>query len=318
MLKHFKFSQNFSLLILLSMALFVGLISSCAGPVRERGQSGMRPLNVPRENFGGIKKKVALLPFFNESPHGGEELGVSATEELRRELSRTGQFIIDPAGEKIFGNSKKIYAGGGAKLAQLSRKAKVAGINFVIFGRVVEARIREKSDEIGVVRETKSYTESKVEIRIFDVNSNKEIYTKTLRGYADDTTFRFFTKNREEHLNYRRRLMRYAVRVATRKSIPQIVDVAEKLDWVGRVAKIIGNRIYVNAGRKSGIHINDILKVMTEGEEVYDPETGSLIGVSQGEVKGTLEVIDYFGKDGSIAILHSGGSVHEGDFVTLY
>ena len=57
---------------------------------------------------------------------------------------------------------------------------------------------------------------------------------------------------------------------------------------------------------------------MTEGQEVYDPETGALIGVSKGQLKGTLEIVDYFGPDGAIAILHSGGSVLEGDFVTLY
>jgi hypothetical protein len=40
--------------------------------------------------------------------------------------------------------------------------------------------------------------------------------------------------------------------------------------------------------------------------------------VSQGEVKGTLEVVDYLGDDGAITILHSGGSVTEGDFIQLY
>ena len=64
--------------------------------------------------------------------------------------------------------------------------------------------------------------------------------------------------------------------------------------------------------------MGDILKVMTEGQEIYDPESGALLGVSKGQVKGTLEVIDYFGPDGSVAILHSGGSVTEGDFVQLY
>ena len=84
------------------------------------------------------------------------------------------------------------------------------------------------------------------------------------------------------------------------------------------MARIIGNKIYINAGRGSGLNVSDILKVITEGQEIFDPETGALIGVSKGEVKGTLEVIDYFGPDGAIAILHSGGSVHEGDFVQLY
>ncbi len=301
-----------------SLVFTVMFFISCSGEVIQRTQHGKRPRTNPRKYFTGIKKKVALLTFFNESPYGGEDLGITATEEMRRELMRTGIFVIDPMGKKIFGNSKEVYAGGGVKLVQLARKAKIAGLNFVLFGRVIEARIREKTDEIGVVRETKSYTESKIEIRIFDVNSNKEIYTDTLRGFADDNSYRFFSQDREARLEYKRDLLRYGVKVAVRKSIPRILDISAKLDWIGRVARIIGNKIYINAGRSSGIQISDILKVMTEGQDIYDPETGALIGISKGEVKGTVEIIDYFGPDGAIAILHSGGSVQEGDFVQLY
>lgn len=309
MLATFRISFIFS-------ALF--FLVACTGPVVERDYQGMRPRQAPRQYFSAVKKKVALLPFFNEAPYGGADLGVTATEELRVEMARTGEFLIDPMGSKMFGPSKEIYAGGGSKLIQLARKAKVSGINFVIFGRVVEARIREKTDEIGVVRETKSYTEAKVEIRVFDVNSNKEIFIETLRGYADDSSYRFFSQDTEGQLEERRELLRYAVKVAVRRAIPRLLDVSKKLDWVGRVAKIVGTKIYVNAGRESGIQVGDVLKVLTEGQEIYDPETGALIGVSKGEVKGTLEIIDYFGPDGSIAILHSGGTVHEGDYVQLY
>lgn len=302
--------------IFLITSLFI--LEGCSSPVVERNTLGKRPRRQARKYFNGVKKKIAILTFFNEAPYGGNDLGVTATEELRKELSRTREFVVDPMGKKIFGSSKEIYSGGGVKLVQLSRRAKVEGFNFVVFGRVIEARVREKTDEIGVVRETKSYTESKVELRIFDVNGNKEIYTDTIRGFADDSNFRFFGQSPEEKLTYRRDLLRYAVKVAVRKSVPRILKVASKLDWVGRVARIIGNKIYVNAGRGSGLQIGDVLKVLTEGEEVYDPETGAMIGVSKGEVKGTVEIIDYFGPDGSIGILHSGGSVIEGDFVQLY
>lgn len=305
----------FSFIFLLSTLM---VLEGCSRPVIERNTLGKRPRKKARQYFNGVKKKIAILTFFNEAPYGGNDLGVTATEELRKELSRTREFMVDPMGKKIFGSSKEIYSGGGVKLVQLSRRAKVEGFNFVVFGRIVEARVREKTDEIGVVRETKSYTESKVELRIFDVNGNKEIYTDTIRGFADDSNYRFFGQSQEEKLTYRRDLLRYAVKVAVRKSVPRILKVASKLDWVGRVARIIGNKIYVNAGRGSGLQIGDVLKVLTEGEEVYDPETGAMIGVSKGEVKGTVEIIDYFGPDGSIGILHSGGSVIEGDFVQLY
>lgn len=301
-----------------TILLLVSSMFSCSKQVVRRDYEGRREAPAQSKGFQSVKKKVALLTFFNESPYGGEDLGIVATEELRKELSRTGEFIVDPMAMKIFGSSKEVYAGGGVKLVQLSRRAKIEGVNLVVFGRVVEARVREKTDEIGFVRETKSFTEAKLEIRIFDVNSNKEIYTETLNGYADDQTYRFFAEDRENSMNQRRDLLRYGVRVAARKAVPNMLEISRKLDWMGRVAKIVGTRIYVNAGRESGLQIGDVLKVLTEGQEIFDPETGALIGISKGEVKGTIEIIDYFGPDGTIAILHSGGSVLDGDFVQLY
>jgi len=296
----------------------VAVLISCSQGVIQRDMEGRRSAPPQNQQFQSVKKKIALLSFFNESPYGGEDLGIVATEELRKELSRTGEFIVDPMAMKIFGSSKEVYAGGGVKLVQLSRRAKIEGVNLVVFGRVIEARVREKTDEIGFVRETKSFTEAKLEIRIFDVNSNKEIYTETLNGYADDQTYRFFAEDRENSMNQRRDRLRYGVRVAARKAIPNMIEISRKLDWMGRIAKIVGTRIYVNAGRESGLQIGDVLKVLTEGQEIFDPETGALIGVSKGDVKGTIEIIDYFGPDGTIGTLHSGGSVLEGDFVQLY
>jgi hypothetical protein len=303
------------LLSALMMAFF--LFESCAPITRRQPIGRGAPVRKVTE-FSSIKKKIALLGFYNESPMGGEDLAITATEELRRELGRSREFIIDPEGESIFGNSKEIYAGGGVKLSQLSRKAKMSGVNIVVFGRIKEARVRQKSDEVGFVRKVKSLAETYVEIRVYDVLANKELISETVDGNITDDNLRFYKAEGDENISYRQELLRYSVKVAVRKIIPRIIKIGSKLDWMGRVAKIIGTRIYINAGRSSGINVGDILKVITEGQEVYDPESGAMIGISQGEVKGTLEVVDYFGQDGAICILHSGGSVTEGDFVQLY
>lgn len=311
------------------LAVLFGLIffiSACTNqPVRRRnsGYSNTRPptnYNKTKNNnlFSPIKKKVALLNIYNESPFGKEDLAIHATEHMRFEISRTKDFVVDPEASSLFGNSKEIYAGGGLKLAQLSRKAKLSGVNLVIFGRITHARVRQNADEIGFVRKTKSYAESVIELRVFDVVANKEIFSEKVDGNINDSSFRFFMSERDAHIDYRRGLLRYSVKVAVRRIIPKLVKLGEKLDWTGRVAQIIGSKVYVNAGRKSGLNVGDILKIMTEGQEIYDPESGALLGVSEGQVKGTLEVIDYFGPDGAVSILHSGGSVTEGDFVQLY
>lgn len=311
-------SNKSSVGLFLSIFLCIALSSCSKWLIRRNTQGDKTTYNPRKSEYTHVKKKVALLPLFNESPFGGNDLGVVATEEFRNELVRTGQFLIAQNGVQLFGSSKEVYSGGGSKLVQLAKKAKMSGVNFVLYGRIIDARIREKSDEIGIVRKTKSYTEALIELRIFDINSSKEIFSKKLYGNADDSTFRFYASGRENRLIYRQELLRYSVKVAVRRFIPTILDFSAKLDWVGRVARIIGTKVYVNAGRKAGINIGDILRVLTEGEEIYDPETGALIGMSKGEVKGTLEVIDYFGPDGAIAVLHSGGSVVEGDFIQLY
>jgi hypothetical protein len=312
--------SNFSFL---SVAILLLMQSCSQAPTKRRGTGYAKRYKSPynkktAEYFNPIKKKIALLAFYNESPFGKEDLAITATEEFRRELSRTRDFVIDPEASSLFGTSKEIYAGGGIKLAQLSRKAKLSGVNLVVFGRITHAKVRQKTDEIGFVRKTKSYAESVVELKIFDVHANKEIYSAKMDGNINDAAYRFFLSQRDSNIDYRRSLLRYSVKVATRRFVPKIAKMGEKLDWTGRVAKIIGSKIYVNAGRTSGINVGDILRVMTEGTEIYDPESGAILGVSKGQVKGTLEIIDYFGVDGAVAILHSGGSVTEGDFVQLY
>ena len=304
-------------LLLWPMMALLFLLQSCAPVTRRRPINQAGNLNRVSE-FNPIKKKIALLSFYNESPMGGDDLAVTATEEFRREISKSREFLIDPEAETIFGTSKEIYAGGGVKLVQLARKAKNSGVNIVIFGRVKEARVRQKSDEIGFVRKVKSLAETYVEIKVYDVLANKELFSETVDGNISDDNMRFYQAESEDNLAYRQELLRYSVKVAVRKFIPRVTKVGSRLDWMGRVAKIIGTRIYINAGRTSGINMGDILKVITEGQEVYDPESGAMIGMSPGEVKGTLEVVDYFGDDGAICILHSGGSVTEGDFVQLY
>lgn len=308
------FSLRSSLLPLLAVAF---LFESCA-PITRRKPISQSNRAKKVSQFSPIKKKIALLSFYNESPMGGDDLAITATEEFRREMVKSKEFLIDPEGEAIFGNSKEIYAGGGVKLAQLARKAKMSGVNIVVFGRIKEARIRQKSDEIGFVRKVKSLAETYIEIKVYDVLANKELFSETVDGNISDDNLRFYQAETEDNLAYRQDLLRYSTKVAVRKFVPRVIKIGSRLDWMGRVAKIIGTRIYINAGRSSGLNQGDILKVITEGQEIYDPESGAMIGMSQGEVKGTLEIVDYFGQDGSVCTLHSGGSVTEGDFVQLY
>lgn len=305
---------------LISCLLSLALLSSCAMPLVKRNYRPKREnyKKLKKEFSNIVKKKVSILPLYNESPFGGKDLSIVVAAELKKELVKTGAMIFQSQGESLFGTSKEVFSGGGTKLVQLSRKAQREGLNFVIFGRIVDARVRQRADEIGLLRKIKYFSEVKVEIRIFDVATNKNVFTQTILGHADDQSYRFYGDDKQDQAVFKRGLLRYAGRIAARRFIPKIMNIASRLEWSGHVAKIIDNHVYINAGRASGIFIGEVLKVVTEGTEIFDPETGAMIGKTKGTLKGTLEVIDYFGPDGSICVLHSGGAVQEKDIVTLY
>jgi len=78
------------MLKILNISVIFLFIVSCAGEVIKRNHQGRMPRTSPRKFFTGVKKKVVLLEFHNESPYGGLDLGITATEEIRNELNRTG------------------------------------------------------------------------------------------------------------------------------------------------------------------------------------------------------------------------------------
>ena len=123
------------------------------------------------------------------------------------------------------------------------------------------------------------------------------VLNETRTADVEETTTRIAERSfSDRYLEEDPKLIEAVVTEAFRSTIPRIAQVLEKLSWEGRVALVKGDRIYLNAGRLSGLQIGDILKVTEEGEVVYDPESGALVGKVPGRLKGTLEILPKNGK----------------------
>ncbi len=269
-----------------------------------------------REFF--IRKKLVILPIHNESPFGGKDLEVLATEEIRRYLIRSGRYLIETQYSQEYPNSQAVFQGGGRNLSSLLNKAKGHGANLIIYGRIVDSSIRQKEDDIGLIREVFLFGSSTVEIRVIDVSTEQEVLVKKVDAFTEDKSYQIQNLTRENKFELRRDLLRQATKLAISKLIKPIWDKTKKKEWFGRVAKIVGKNIYINAGLESGVKIGDIMKVLTPTQDIFDPVSGGLIGKTKGEVKSTIEITDFFGNNGAVGILHSGGNVSPGDQVTLY
>lgn len=307
---NFFYLSIFSLFILTTSCSMMGLVNRKSNLTKKEASIAKR------EFF--IKKKLIILPLHNESPFGGKDLEVLATEEMRKYLKASGKYLIDLQNIDSFPNSQAVFQGGGRNLNTLINRAKEFGLNLVVYGRIVDSSIRQKEDDIGLIKEVFLFGSSSVEIRVIDVSTEQEVLVKKVDAFTEDKSYQIQNLSNENKFELRRDLLRQATKLAVAKLIQPIWEKTKKKEWFGRIAKIVGKKIYINSGFESGVKIGDIMKVLTPSQDVFDPVSGALIGKTKGEVKSTIEITDFFGNNGAVGILHSGGNVAAGDQVTLY
>jgi hypothetical protein len=110
-----------------------------------------------------------------------------------------------------------------------------------------------------------------------------------------------------------------ALRDALTKAMVNMMKQLGKRKWNGRIAKVSGNNLYINAGQKSGLNIGDRLDVYRAGESIIDPETHQKLGTMEDLIGGAVVIKNDLGDqmDLSVAQSSSGSNFRTGDIVKL-
>lgn len=291
------------------------------------GCSALRPVqtvstepqyrDLPVENSeDGVRHRILILPFLDENLNRSDVASTTARETFLRELGLSRQYVIVslsdfPQNPEEFIKDKQEY-----DLARVARIAAPLGVAAVIEGKLIELNAKKLGDTVGVFRKEKALVESNVRIRVVAGRTGREIFNQSASARREAFATQVGTRSRVDAEDPQ--LVMESTRQAYLSLLPGVRSAIEKLNWEGRVAMVNGERIYINAGRLSGLQVGDVLKVTEEGNDVFDPETGRFIGMAPGRLKGTVEIISYFGKDGAVAVIHSGNGFKENDLVQLY
>jgi hypothetical protein len=264
------------------------------------------------------RKRVMVLPFLDTKEGRPAALREQSREEFIRDLNiRGGVIALNSADLKM--DLSKFVAGNEYKMDEITKAASSMGIVAILEGRIEDLKVKRQAEEVGLFRQMKTRFEASVRVRIFGARSGKELFNTLKTVTLDDAQTRVAENaNADRLLESNPVLMQKLVSDAFLDFTDDINSTIDKLGWEGRVAMISADRIFLNVGRISGVQMGDILKVSDEGEDVYDPQTGRYVGRVPGRLKGTLEVVSFFGQDGAIAIIHSGAGFKENDRVELY
>jgi hypothetical protein len=305
-------------LTLCATALYTTSCISVNRPDRDTSQSIAKRTSSLRGD--GPRKRILLLPIINESVEKDPVVARTGREALLTGLRLTDNFILlEP--QDLPGDVSQLKKDNGYDLDEVARVAYKAGILAILEGRVVEVKIRRSGDDVGLIRKMHAEVQSTVGVRVVSTNNHKEILNEARSATGEGKSF-LLPESSSGGLRAPAAvspdLIRQSLINGFQGTILSITKAVDKLSWKGKIAWTDQDRIYVNAGQITGINVGDLLRVTEEGTDVYDPETGLFIGRAPGRMKGTLEVVSYFGKDGCIAIVHSGSGFKEEDLVDLY
>lgn len=309
------------------LKLFVAFafLASCAGMRTDSSRSSDQIKKEVRDNpvpgsskDEGLKRRILLLPFLDASSDRPEELKKFARDEMVQALYRVGD-IVPVDADELKTDVAQTMRLGEYDLKAIAKEAAALGVNAVLEGKIMDFKAYGSADPVGIIRQVRGKFEVQARVRMIATSSGRELLNAVKTVSIEKSDVRIAERlDLNKFLKSNPELLRQLVKEVFSEFVPQVSASLGKVQWEGRVAMVSGDRIFLNVGKISGIQIGDILKVSEEGEEIYDPQSGNYIGRVPGRLKGTLEVVSYFGKDGAIAVVHSGSGFKENDRVEPY
>lgn len=264
----------------------------------------------------GPKKRVGVLPFLD---FGGRPESLKTESQIRfiEEMNREGQlmgFLVDQKSMSNCPIQNEQY-----DLPSCARDSQRLGYQALLEGKIIDFRVKRDADAVGVVRKVKTTFEAVLRMRVYTIRGQKEVFnTDKTVTYSLDGVRVGERVTADQVMENNPDMIQKVIVEGFLEYIPQIQKALGKMNWEGRIAAIQGQKIFLNVGSVSGVQVGDLLRVYEEGSEIFDPEMGTAIGKAPGAVKGTLEVVSYFGNDGSVAVIHSGAGFKENDRVEIY
>ena len=243
------------------------------------------------------KKRVAVTDFENRAGYNQwNNLGRGMAEKLIEALIATGKFVVlerialsDVVAEQNLDRLAPVRPDQEARLtkAQALIRGVVTDIQDTGGDRggvtLRGVRIGGKKRQITV----------KVNIRIIDTVTGQVIESQTTEGIAREKGLKILGRTKKgkgvDYEGERKLPVGEAADLAVVNAVEGIIDGMERIPWQGRIARVSGRQIFVNAGLRENVEPGLRLRVFEQGTELIDPRTNESLGSLDEEI-GIIEI----------------------------
>lgn len=319
-----KKTRNTVLILLAATLLFV--ISGCgptmSGAVKDdttlTGTSKQLPTSSSVSEYRGPKLRVGVVNFQNRTPSRVLGIGEAAADILGTILQRTGRFIVIPQQDiNSILAQQRMGATGMLNPDTAAKMGQILGLNAIVTGAVTAYSEAEEGRDFVLGKSKKQIARVTVDYRVVDTTTGVQLMADSGAGIYEKSATTVLGAGSKA--SYDTDLRDGALRDALTKAMVNMMQQLGTRVWSGRIAKVSGSTLYINAGLKSGLNVGDRLDVYRAGEEIIDPDTKMKLGTVE-DLIGTIVVIkNDLGDqmDLSVASPASGIGFKQGDIVKV-
>ena len=307
---------KFTATVIIGGALFLTGCTSTIKSVHRDDNVKINSIEASGIDFKGPKLRVGVVNFENNAARKVRDLEIVATNILTTMLQQSGQFIVVPQQDmNSVLDQQDLTASDIINPGTAIQMGKILGLNAILTGSITSyAELVESSNTLLSQSKTQ-VAKVGVDYRIVDTTTGVQLFASHGNGEFRKTSgglLGFGSKSSADTT-----LKDGALRDALAKAMNKITGQLTSDLWSGRIAQIKDNFIYINAGKQTGLRIGDTLIVQELGADIIDPQTGVSLGRAPGVVRGKLQINGFFGKNGSVAGVISGGGFKNNDLVKL-
>jgi len=282
--------------------LIVALLALTLGACSKDGVSNVRKDNKIQsmrdyDSVQGVvspKRKVVIAEFKNQTRFGSRRLGNNLTDVITTELVKSNRFIVLER-EDLDTVMQEINFSNTLGQGQLASERKFQDADYVITGAITKYSVNTTGNK-GIVSSSKTQrAEISFDMKMINVRTGEVVLSDQGEGVSDveyGTTLGVGSTG-----GYDEGLEQEAFRAAAIDVMDNIIKTVDRTPWMANVAKISGNKLYINAGQKSNVEIGTKLGVYKQGQKIEF--NGKFLGFEENKV-GEAEVVDYLGEDAAI------------------
>ena len=279
-------------------------------------------------SYNGVKHAIGIVDF---STSGGFSFEESAKENMRAMLESalfaTNRFIIVERGnldvvmnEQDLGSSKRA-----SKSTGVAQTGKIRSARYLATAVITEASSNTSGDSGGVrvhgfsIGGSSAKSSIVLVVKLVDSTTSEVVASERIRGEAGKSGLNLGYSGNGwggELGTFAKTPMGEAAQDCINQAVKFIASKMESYPVEGNVVLASEQAITINLGENYGIRSGQTFVIRRKGETLTDPETGEMLGSSEGETLGVIEVVNPREKTSTCKLV-SGDMPARGDTVVL-